>query len=1079
MRLSYIFPLTLALVAFCGYAYNIDGAGSNVTYVGSPRHMLDAIQPTMDIEEQYIQAQTNENFDVGLISTEHQQCSAEKPCLDGSCCNANGKLHLRPCILAPTYDIQDNADIAQSTVNALAYRIAMLQRLAVSTVRTVQRRALSVPVVPTLASAEHPIPSVVTTRKLVCLHLARASLAIAEIPHHQLAATTAARLRVVLAIMKPGMFDITFDQFQPLILSRNSRRAPCDKKLPQDLDTAGFTHLVLAFATIDPQTYKIREMHPDEEAVYHDFVTRPDGIPKYLGIGGWEFSNPGPTRRTWSQMASTKENRHDFIESLGQFLTKWQFRGVDIHWQWPGAESRGGNPSVDTQNLVALMSELRQALDKIYGISIALPAQYEYLKFMDPKAIEPHVDWFNVLTYDLHGPWDAEVPAFGNKIRPHTDLNEIDKSLQFLWSSNVTSSKVNLGIANYGRGYTVADKSCMHSGCPFTGASRSGECTLLSGILSRCEIERRIKANNLSPTIISSGAGVKEITWDDQWIGYDDDETIQLKTQLAHNRCLGGTALWALSYGACKKNLFEPPIPVSATASLLVSTQSPSPSSILQVPSNGPAVSFSQSSKPSGTTQVPIESTKIPTMPTSKTFAMPPLQPSKGPSTQPISGPALSPTSSKGSFVLPSAIPSHVPDSGVSSITGFSSATSSSSSGLYSSSSFHSSATSKGSVIKETSWTVPSSASSSNPFSAPTSVLPPLPNGSGSQLLGSIGSSGRTSDSTAESFFFSVPASSRSRSVPVQVDPSQTSPILSSTNTPLQTSPNLPLVPSPSTVTSGSVQISPSSWSASSTVSGSGNSLPVSSSPWLVSPSTTITTKESPTPLVSLTSLSSARLSSRWPLSSPSAAVSTLSPLSASDTSSRALSSSPAATSTDSSSAPPQMITTVPPSITPSPPSLTAKPTTSTAIDNSPIPTGGASKCVPQDCIKECIVQRLLSFIAVKRPICVCVPKTCDGDDTDHEDHHNNDSDSDSDDNCSLLGCGKSTLPLFSENADILNRLRMDGSSLWYWMRRCISRFRYANAWAWLWYIRLQRSMSSLWWVSTFRASKTLVTSSS
>jgi GH18 family chitinase len=265
-----------------------------------------------------------------------------------------------------------------------------------------QRFALSVPAAPTLAFAELQMSSVVTARLLVCRRLVRATSATAGIPHRQLAAMTAALLHVVLGITRPGMSSMTFDHHHPLIPYRNSRRAPCDKKLPQDLDTTGFTHLVLAFATIDPQTYTIRKMHSDEEAVYHDFVARQDGIPKYLGIGGWEFSNPGPTRRTWSQMASTKENRHAFIESLGQFLSKWQFRGVDIHWQWPGAESRGGNPAIDTQNLVALMTELRQGLGDNYGISIALPAQYEYLKAMNPKAIEAYVDWFNMLTYDLH-----------------------------------------------------------------------------------------------------------------------------------------------------------------------------------------------------------------------------------------------------------------------------------------------------------------------------------------------------------------------------------------------------------------------------------------------------------------------------------------------------------------------------------------------------------------------------------------------------------------------------------------------------------------------------------------------------
>jgi hypothetical protein len=106
MLLRYIFPFLLALVAFCGYAYNADGNGSNITYVGSPRHMLDPIQPVMDIGGQYIQAQTSEDLSVGFVSAGAHQCSAEQPCLDGSCCNIKGNLYLPLSAPTPTHHLR-------------------------------------------------------------------------------------------------------------------------------------------------------------------------------------------------------------------------------------------------------------------------------------------------------------------------------------------------------------------------------------------------------------------------------------------------------------------------------------------------------------------------------------------------------------------------------------------------------------------------------------------------------------------------------------------------------------------------------------------------------------------------------------------------------------------------------------------------------------------------------------------------------------------------------------------------------------------------------------------------------------
>lgn len=42
---------------------------------------------------------------------------------------------------------------------------------------------------------------------------------------------------------------------------------------------------------------------------------------------------------------------------------------------------------------------------------------------------------------------------------------------------------------------------------------------------------------------------VKQISWDgDQWMGYDDEETLALKLKYANNRCLGGTMIWSIDF---------------------------------------------------------------------------------------------------------------------------------------------------------------------------------------------------------------------------------------------------------------------------------------------------------------------------------------------------------------------------------------------------------------------------------------------------------------------------------------------------------------------------------------------------
>lgn len=119
------------------------------------------------------------------------------------------------------------------------------------------------------------------------------------------------------------------------------------------------------------------------------------------------------TRKAFSDMAMNKENRSKFIKSLINFMDNYGFDGADIDWEYPGAEDRGGRPE-DTENFVQLCKEMKAAFGRRYGLSVTLPASFWYLRHFDVAGMEPHVDWLNIMTYDVHGVWDAGESVFQN-----------------------------------------------------------------------------------------------------------------------------------------------------------------------------------------------------------------------------------------------------------------------------------------------------------------------------------------------------------------------------------------------------------------------------------------------------------------------------------------------------------------------------------------------------------------------------------------------------------------------------------------------------------------------------------------
>jgi chitinase len=210
----------------------------------------------------------------------------------------------------------------------------------------------------------------------------------------------------------------------------------------------------------------------------------------------------------------------------------------------------------------------------------------DYMKGFDLRGLEPYVDWLNVMTYDLHGSWDKPLLAL-----PHTNLSgkleslysdpfgdkladwlpEITQSLQLVWNANIDPKKVNMGLAYYGKSFTLSDPSCNKPGCAASGPGKAGPCSAEAGTLIDAEIEAILKNNTSIKPILDENAVVKYFSWDtNQWcvlntrpnllirevmktdesnpsrVSYDDEETFATKINFAKSNCLGGVLAWAI-----------------------------------------------------------------------------------------------------------------------------------------------------------------------------------------------------------------------------------------------------------------------------------------------------------------------------------------------------------------------------------------------------------------------------------------------------------------------------------------------------------------------------------------------------
>lgn len=330
------------------------------------------------------------------------------------------------------------------------------------------------------------------------------------------------------------------------MLSSFSRPTTCNRFEASDIDDSTYTHLVYSFASISAEGL----IEPwvgswDEVDKYKEFNKvkehNPD-VKTIIAVTEGVFYGAGMNPVTFNEVAMTEESRIAFAQSVPAFLSLYDFDGIEIDWDTPLDPDKGGDPD-NYEKLPLLLEEIRNAINgsgEDYLLTFSLPpTDWELLDY-DIEGMSEFVDWFNLMSFDYHTPKD--IPK---TVGPHTDLKFIDYVVTDL-VNNTESTKFVLGMAAYGRSYTLADNRCKELGCPFRSPGLGG-CGNTPGFLPFAEISDFIDSGSFDELHqdVSSSSMVAVVN-DDQMISFDDETTWAIKEAYAEMMCLRGVMLWSV-----------------------------------------------------------------------------------------------------------------------------------------------------------------------------------------------------------------------------------------------------------------------------------------------------------------------------------------------------------------------------------------------------------------------------------------------------------------------------------------------------------------------------------------------------
>jgi chitinase len=266
------------------------------------------------------------------------------------------------------------------------------------------------------------------------------------------------------------------------------------------------------------------------------------GTKVVLSIGGWEHSGNFP------QVAASPEKRGLFAHECVRQIRHYGFDGIDIDWEFPGYVRHQGTPQ-DRENFTLLLQAIRDSLQtlgkgtgKDFLLSASLPAAASHLPDIDVQSITAVLDYMNIMTYDLFGPWGKISnhksalygPAQGDSARC------LDSAFKLYNEKHgVPAEKINLGVAFFGHTYSgCTEIYSEHQGAD-TSFFHEQDGVPYSQIAEKMDLfERFWDPKAQAPYLISDSLKIL--------VSMDDEKSAGLKADYVIRNHAGGLIIWPL-----------------------------------------------------------------------------------------------------------------------------------------------------------------------------------------------------------------------------------------------------------------------------------------------------------------------------------------------------------------------------------------------------------------------------------------------------------------------------------------------------------------------------------------------------
>ena len=312
---------------------------------------------------------------------------------------------------------------------------------------------------------------------------------------------------------------------------------------PTDIAAERLTRINYAFANIEGGKIVEGFQHDEQNfAVLHKLKARNPALQILVSVGGWTWSG------RFSDMALTADTRAKFIDSVVEFVQKFQLDGLDIDWEYPGSIGNG-NPfrPEDKQNFTALLKDLRsrfdheeQRLHRPLSLSVATGASSEFLAKTEMDTVAQYVETVNLMSYDYYESTDDKIaghhaPLFTNPEDPkHVS---VDASVTAYLAAGVPARKLVVGVPFYGHAWSHVSPDNFGLYQPGQSSDVPSEYNALLPFLQPSSgYVRHWDATSSVPFLYNAANGT--------FVSYEDTDSLRAKCRYVVDKHLAGIMFW-------------------------------------------------------------------------------------------------------------------------------------------------------------------------------------------------------------------------------------------------------------------------------------------------------------------------------------------------------------------------------------------------------------------------------------------------------------------------------------------------------------------------------------------------------